>query len=60
MDSVPETEYIVAKAIRDGVIEATINHEEQYLQTMVRFLDNSSNCLIFIRLMNHKILFIGG
>jgi 26S proteasome regulatory subunit N3 len=35
MDSVPETEYIVAKAIRDGVIEATINHEEQYLQTMV-------------------------
>lgn len=35
MDSVAETEYIVAKAIRDGVIDATINHEEQYLQTKV-------------------------
>lgn len=35
MESVSETEYIVAKAIRDGVIDATINHEEQYLQTMV-------------------------
>lgn len=36
MESPAETEYIVAKAIRDGVIEATINHEEKYLQTMVR------------------------
>lgn len=59
MDSVPETEYIVAKAIRDGVIEATINHEEQYLQTMVMLLNNNSNCLIFIRLMNHRMLSIG-
>ncbi len=36
LESVDETEYIVAKAIRDGVIDATINHEEQYLQTKVR------------------------
>ena len=33
LDSVAETEYIVAKSIRDGVIDATINHEDQYLQT---------------------------
>ena len=32
LESVQETEYVVAKAIRDGVIEATINHEEQYVQ----------------------------
>jgi len=27
LESVEETEQIVAKAIRDGVIEATINHD---------------------------------
>ena len=43
MDSVAETEYIVAKAIRDGVIEATINHEEQYLQTKVKISDYKNN-----------------
>ena len=35
LDGVTETEYTVAKAIRDGVIDATINHEEQYVQTKV-------------------------
>ncbi len=71
MDSVAETEYIVAKAIRDGVIEATINHEEQYLQTKVRSLflllmavknkqtksKHCSNWWIFIQLMSLRILF---
>lgn len=28
LESVEETEQIVAKAIRDGVIDATINHDE--------------------------------
>ena len=28
-----ETEHIVAKAIRDGVIDATINHEKQFIQS---------------------------
>ena len=32
LDSEETTEYIVAKAIRDGVIEATINHEGAYMQ----------------------------
>jgi 26S proteasome regulatory subunit N3 len=32
LDSEETTEYIVAKAIRDGVIEATINHEGGYMQ----------------------------
>lgn len=32
LESVEETEYIVAKAIRDGVIDAIINHENQFLQ----------------------------
>ena len=43
LESVAETEYIVAKAIRDGVIEAMINHEEQYLQTKVGVLTTRSN-----------------
>ena len=32
LDSEETTEYIVAKAILDGVIEATINHEGGYMQ----------------------------
>jgi 26S proteasome regulatory subunit N3 len=32
LDSEETTEYIVAKAIRDGVIEATINHDGRYMQ----------------------------
>lgn len=31
LESVEETEQIVAKAIRDGVIEAQINHDQQYM-----------------------------
>lgn len=34
LESVEETEQIVAKAIRDGVIDATINHDEQFLQSL--------------------------
>ena len=33
LDSEESAEYIVAKAIRDGVIEATIDHEKGYMQT---------------------------
>ena len=33
MDSIEETEQIVAKAIRDGVIDAIINHDEGYMQS---------------------------
>lgn len=33
MDSEELTEYIVSKAIRDGVIEATINHNKGYMQS---------------------------
>lgn len=33
LDSEELTEYIVAKAIRDGVIEATINHEKGFMQS---------------------------
>lgn len=33
LDSVTDAEFIVAKAIRDDVIEATINHEEGYIQS---------------------------
>ena len=32
LDSVEETEQIVAKAIRDGVIDAVINHDEGFMQ----------------------------
>lgn len=33
LDSEESAEYIVAKAIRDGVIEATVNHEKGYMQS---------------------------
>ncbi|KAI1290220.1 26S proteasome non-ATPase regulatory subunit 3 [Halotydeus destructor] len=33
LDTAEDAEYIVAKAIRDGVIEATIDHEGRYLQS---------------------------
>lgn len=33
LDSEESTEYIVSKAIRDGVIEATINHELGYMKS---------------------------
>ncbi|KAJ9067935.1 26S proteasome non-ATPase regulatory subunit [Entomophthora muscae] len=33
LDSEQDAEYIVAKAIRDGVIDAEINHEDGYIQS---------------------------
>lgn len=33
LETVEETEQIVAKAIRDGVIDAVINHDEGYMQS---------------------------
>jgi 26S proteasome regulatory subunit N3 len=33
LDTVEETEQIVAKAIRDGVIDAVINHDEGFMQS---------------------------
>ena len=33
LENEKETEYIIAKAIRDGVFLATINHEEGYFQS---------------------------
>lgn len=33
LDSIEETEQIVAKAIRDGVIDAVINHDEGFMQS---------------------------
>lgn len=35
LDSEEDTEYIVAKAIKDGVIEATIDHHGGYMQSKV-------------------------
>ena len=35
LESTQDAEYIVAKAIRDGVIEAVINHDEGYVQSRV-------------------------
>ena len=34
LESAEETEQIVAKAIRDGVIEATISHDNQWMQSL--------------------------
>ena len=38
LESNVETEQIVAKAIRDGVIEATLSHDHQYMQSLT-FVD---------------------
>ena len=35
LDSEEDTEYIVAKAIKDGVIDATIDHVEGYMQSRI-------------------------
>ena len=58
MDSIIETEYIVAKAIRDGVIDASINHEEGYLQTMVIQELRCRKYQTFTQQMNHKMFSI--
>jgi len=34
LDSEESAEYIVAKAIRDGVIEATLDHEKGYMKSI--------------------------
>lgn len=36
LESDKETEYIIAKAIRDGVFLAKINHDEGYVQSLVK------------------------
>ena len=33
LESINETEQIVAKAIRDGVIDAVINHDDGFMQS---------------------------
>ena len=37
LESEKEAEYIIAKAIRDGVFLATINHDEGFVQSKVNF-----------------------
>jgi 26S proteasome regulatory subunit N3 len=33
LDSEEDAEYVVSKAIRDGVVDALINHEEGYIKS---------------------------
>jgi 26S proteasome regulatory subunit N3 len=42
LDSEADAEYIVAKAIRDGVIDAIIDHVNGYLQSRVYLSDAGS------------------
>ena len=35
LDSPQDAEYIIAKAIRDGVIEASLHHQAGYMQSKV-------------------------
>ena len=44
LESTQDAEYIVSKAIKDGVIEAVINHEKGYVQSRVR----STSCFCFL------------
>lgn len=38
LDSPQDAEYIIAKAIRDGVIEASLDHQHGYMQSKVTSL----------------------
>jgi len=35
MNQAADVEFIIAKAVRDGVINATLNHEGKYLEIRV-------------------------
>jgi 26S proteasome regulatory subunit N3 len=39
LDSEEDAEYIVAKAIRDGVIDATIDHQNGYMKSNVLLIN---------------------
>ncbi len=43
LETVAETEQIVAKAIRDGVIDAIIDHEQQFMRSRENFDVYTSN-----------------
>ena len=42
LESEQDAEYIVAKTIRDGVIDATINHQLGYMQSNVILFNQGS------------------
>uniref|UniRef100_T1IVT3 PCI domain-containing protein n=1 Tax=Strigamia maritima TaxID=126957 RepID=T1IVT3_STRMM len=50
LDSPEDAEFIIAKAIKDGVIEAIVDHEKGYMQ--------SKKTSMFIARGNRKLLFI--
>ncbi len=56
LESEKEAEYIIAKAIRDGVFLAKINHDEKYVQSMVRLNFTIRKLKIFTLLSNLRSL----
>ena len=58
LDSPEDAEYIVAKAIRDNVIDATINHE-QGIDTILKLVLNDSimyECMDYLFCMRQRTL----
>lgn len=55
LDCEEDAEYIVAKAIRDGVIDATIDHESGSMKSNVTLNPKNRKLLIFTLLLNHKM-----
>ena len=58
LDSPEDAEYIVAKAIRDNVIDATINHE-QGIDTILKLILNDSimyECMDYSFCMRQRTL----
>lgn len=60
LDSEEDAEYIVAKSIRDGVIDASIDHENGHMRSKVcpRFLNFNRKIQTFIPRLNLKLLSI--
>ena len=53
LDSLADAEYIVAKAIRDGVIDATIDHTNGILQSKVGLVSFPFLCTKQVNLGKH-------
>jgi len=55
LDSPQDAEYIIAKAIRDGVIEASLDHEEGYMQSKVKLKTSLLSISLVIRTIDNRV-----
>lgn len=53
LDSEEDAQFIVAKAIRDGVIDATLDHNRGYMKSKVSWKEYKSNPFFNFFFVNH-------